>query len=82
MTDKLDAQSRNDLMEYKIEKALQTLREADLMAANGFFNAAVNRLYYSAYYSASALMLSEMIESVTYKGIKLMLGLKFIIAVR
>lgn len=78
MTDKLDPQSRTDLIAYKIEKSRQTLREADLLAASGFYNAAVNRLYYAVYYAASALMVSNLLETATHKGIKTMLGLKFI----
>ncbi|MDE5975205.1 MAG: HEPN domain-containing protein [Muribaculaceae bacterium] len=78
MTDRLDPKSRKDLIEYKVDKALQTVKEAELLAGSNFYNAAVNRLYYSAYYAASALMLRESIETVTHKGIRMMLGLKFI----
>lgn len=78
MTDKLDNQSRADLIEYRFEKSRQTLKEADVLAAAGMYNASVNRLYYAAYYAASALMIGNSIETVTHKGIKTMLGLKFI----
>lgn len=78
MKDKLDYQSRIDLIKYKLDKAAQTVLEADLLAGSNFYNAAVNRLYYSAYYAATALMLKEGLETVTHKGVKLMLGLKFI----
>ncbi len=78
MTDRLDAESRNALIEYKLAKAGQTLKEADLLACSEYYNAAVNRLYYSVYYAASALMLYESLEAATHKGIKTMLGLKFI----
>lgn len=78
MTDRLDKESRRDLIEYKLEKASETLKEADLLAGAEFFNAAVNRLYYSVYYSASALMLRDSLETVTHKGIKTMLGLKYV----
>ena len=78
MTDKLDSRSRNDLIVYKLDKATQTIREAEVMADAGFYNASVNRLYYAAYYAASALMLSEELETGTHKGTKTMLGLKFI----
>lgn len=78
MTDKLDAKSRYDLVEYKCEKAHQALSEADVLGQANFYNAAVNRLYYAVYYAASALMLSNSLETATHKGIKMMLGLKFI----
>lgn len=57
MTDKLDAKSRYDLVEYKFEKAHQALSEADVLGQANFYNAAVNRLYYAVYYAASALCL-------------------------
>lgn len=78
MTDRLDPSSRNDLINYKFERASQTIQEAYVLANAKFFNAAVNRLYYAAYYAASALMLTNALETVTHKGIKTMLGLKFI----
>lgn len=78
MTDALDPQSRKDLIAYKLDKARNTLKEAQLLADASFYNTAVNRLYYSVYYAASALMLNESLEAATHKGIKTMLGLKFI----
>lgn len=78
MNDKLDDKARADLISYRISKAEQTLDEADLLAANSYYNTAVNRLYYAAYYAASALMLGYSLDSTTHKGIKVMLGLKFI----
>ena len=78
MTDKLDSKSRSDLIEYKFEKAYQALKEADVLADASFHNAAVNRLYYAVYYAASGLMLENSLETATHKGIKTMLGLKFV----
>jgi len=78
MTDKLDIQSRVDLINYRLEKSKQTLQEAKVLADSFFYNAAVNRLYYAAYYGATALMLSQSLDSATHKGVKVMLGLKFI----
>ena len=78
MTDKLDSQTRKDLIEYKLEKASRTLKEAALLASADFYNTAVNRLYYSVYYAASALMLNDYLEAATHQGVKTMLGLKFI----
>lgn len=78
MTDILDTQSLKDLISYKLEKSELTLKESEVLATSEFFNAAVNRLYYAVYYAASALMLGSSLETVTHKGIKTMLGLKFI----
>lgn len=70
--------STNDLIDYRLQRAKETLNEADYSAAGGYFNTAVNRLYYSCYYAASALMLANNIEVSTHKGIKTMIGLQFV----
>jgi uncharacterized protein (UPF0332 family) len=46
MTDKIDENSRQSLIEYRLTRAKETLNEADIMIANERYNAAVNRLYY------------------------------------
>lgn len=78
MTDRLDSRSRQDLIEYKIEKANQAIKESEVLANAEYYNSAVNRLYYAVYYIAAALMLKDSIETFTHKGIKTMLGLKYI----
>lgn len=78
MNDRLDPQSRKELEIYKLEKSAHSISEADLLANAGFYNTAVNRLYYAAYYVASALMLHDSIEATTHKGIKTMLALKYL----
>lgn len=52
--------------------------EADYNADGGYYNTAVNRLYYAAYYAVSALMLAYGIDANTHAGIKTMFSLKFI----
>lgn len=78
MKDKLSDDDRASLVAYRMKRAMETLEEADYNAEGGYFNTAVNRLYYSAYYAASALMLSEGIETSTHAGLKTMLSLKFV----
>lgn len=78
MKTSLDSEARNELMEYRLTRAQDTIREADYNASGEYYNAAVNRLYYACYYAASALMLSEHLETATHSGIKSMIGLKFV----
>ena len=48
----LTDEERNLLVAYRIQRAKETLSEADnLIEEAGFFNAAVNRLYYACYYA-------------------------------
>lgn len=75
----LDSRSRLDLVKYRLQRAKETLGEAQCLADGQYFNAAVNRLYYACYYAAAALMLSNSMDVSTHSGIKSMLGLKFIV---
>lgn len=78
MTEKLDDISRENLITYRLHRANSALEEAEFNADGGYYNTAVNRLYYACYYAASALMLKHELSAVTHKGIKVMLGLHFI----
>jgi len=48
------------------------------MIDNKFWNASVNRIYYSCYYAVSALLLKKSIETSSHKGIRQMFGLHFV----
>jgi len=48
------------------------------MMDNGFWNASVNRIYYSCYYMVSALLLAKSIETGSHKGIRQMFGFHFV----
>ena len=68
----------NDLIKYRIERFFHTLREAKTMMDNEFWNASVNRIYYSCYYVVSAALLSNNIITSSHKGIRQMFGLHFV----
>lgn len=78
MKDELDEQSRKDLIAYRIERAKETIKEAELLASQQFFNATINRLYYAVFYATQALLLKHKISAKTHAGVKTMLGLHFI----
>lgn len=78
MTEIFDSGSTSDLILYRLNRAKETLEEADYIAKGGYYNAAVNRLYYSCYYAASALMLAYDVSVSTHRGIKTLLGLQFV----
>lgn len=78
MKDKLDEVSRRDLVAYRMERARQTIDEAELLAGQGYYNAAINRLYYAVFYATLALFLKFKINAKTHAGVRTMLGLHFI----
>jgi len=67
----------NDLIQYGLTCA-DTLKEAETMIVNNFYNASVNRIYYACYYAVPALLLSKEITPSKHKGTRQMFGLHFI----
>ena len=78
MKEILDKESKKALVAYRIQRAYETLREAEVMIRESFYNAAINRLYYACYYATVALLLKYDIQTQTHNGVKTMLGLHFI----
>ena len=78
MKETLDEESRLALIQYRLERADETMKEAVVLAEQGFYNATVNRLYYACFYAVQALLLKYQITATTHAGVKSMLGLHFI----
>ena len=78
MKEVLDEESRNALILYRLQRAHETLKEAQVMMREAFYNAAVNRLYYACYYAVSALLLRHHIEASTHNGVKTQLSIHFV----
>ena len=71
MKETLDEQSRKALVSYRLERADETMKEAEILAKEQHYNAAAKRLYYACYYAASALLVSNTISGLHFvsKGI-------------
>ena len=78
MNETLDAKSREALLQYRIERAEETVKEAELLANESHFNAAMNRLYYACFYATTALLVANGISTSSHSGVKTMLGLNFV----
>lgn len=78
MKEKLDSESRAAIVSYRLERAYETLKEADYNTEGGYYNTAVNRLYYACFYAASALLLNHEIEANTHNGVKTQLSMHFV----
>lgn len=68
----------NDLINYRISRAYETLKEAEKMIENEFWNASINRIYYACFYSVSGLLLKKGVDTSTHKGIRQMFGLHYV----
>ncbi|MDH6342582.1 uncharacterized protein (UPF0332 family) [Parabacteroides sp. PFB2-12] len=71
-------EDRQEIVKLRIEEAYNTMKEAQLLIDNSFWNAAINRMYYACYYAATALLIKNGIEAQTHAGVRQMLGLHFI----
>lgn len=78
MKEKLTPEIRATIVAYRMERARETLKEADYNTEGGYYNTAINRLYYACYYAASALLLSCEIEANTHSGVKTQISMHFI----
>jgi uncharacterized protein (UPF0332 family) len=61
---------KNDLIQYRLDKARTTFEEAKSLAKNGFWNGVVNRLYYSCFYAVIALLAKHEISTTTHNGVR------------
>ena len=63
---------------YRKQKAYATLQEAEEMIQTAHWNLAIQRLYYAAFYMASALLVKNKISAQTHNGVVAQLGMHFI----
>lgn len=70
----LTDEQRREIVRYRMENALKMLSEVESHRENGFYNTAVNRMYYACYYAATAKLISMGIEVKSHDGVRLNLG--------
>ena len=78
MKQQLSEENVNALVSYRLSRAKETLAEVPHLRDMGYFNTAVNRLYYACYYAMVALLIKNHIQASTHAGVKQMLGLQFV----
>jgi len=66
------------LAKYRIERARETLEEAELLFEQGKFNGTVNRAYYAAYYAAKAMLALCRLDSSRHSGVIALFGREFV----
>lgn len=74
----LTQEERDAVVTYRIDKAVRTLEQALGNYKMGYVETTANRLYYAAYYAASALLIKQGCQANTHSGVKAMLGQNFI----
>jgi uncharacterized protein (UPF0332 family) len=67
-----------DYIDYRIERARETILEVQTHIENKFWNTAINRMYYACFYAVSALLFKHQIEASSHTGIRQKFGELFV----
>ena len=74
----LEDKNRKDIVEYRIERAFLSLKEAKANLEMGFYEVAANRLYYAAHYAVIALLIANQITAKSHDGSISQFGMNFV----
>lgn len=75
----LNDNDRTALVRLYMEKARQTLHEADIAKKEQAWGMAANRLYYAMFHAAGALFVNDGIAIGTHRGVKALFGQNYIL---
>ena len=74
----LSNDDRKAIIQYRIERAKNTMIKVDYVIKGKFWNLAANRLYYALFYMCEALLLKNKISASTHTGVNRMIGVHFV----
>ena len=67
-----------DLVRFRMERAAESLEEADLLGQAHRWNGCTNRLYYACFYAVSAIMARDGESSSKHRGVRSFLNQRYI----
>jgi uncharacterized protein (UPF0332 family) len=76
----LSDENRRDVVNYRIERAFIALDQAKKNLEINCLEVTANRLYYAAYYAASALLIAYGIRTKSHEGNISQFGLNFVVS--
>jgi uncharacterized protein (UPF0332 family) len=71
-------EERLEYSKLRIETAYKTYQAARVLSQNGFWNSAINRLYYAVFYAVNALLVSNEIYTHSHSGMRTQFSKNFI----
>jgi uncharacterized protein (UPF0332 family) len=71
-------QDRQALIEYRLKQAIDSMHQAEILAAAREWSGVVNRAYYSMFYSALALLLTKDLSSSKHSGVLTIIDREFV----
>ena len=70
--------TKETVIRQKLTKSRARLSEISNLLQFGYYETAINRIYYASFYSVQSLLLSIDIESKSHKGVLSMFALHFV----
>ena len=74
----MNTDDKQEYVKYRIDSAFNTYNAAKILAENGFWNSAVNRLYYAVFYAVNALLVQNEIHAGSHAGTRSQFSLHYI----
>lgn len=69
---------RNDLSQWRLEKAEKTFTEGNQLLGCNSFSGAVNRFYYAAFHAVRALLATKELDSAKHSGVISLFNREFV----
>ena len=74
----MNTNEKTEYVKYRIDSAFNAFEAAKVLAENGFWNSAVNRLYYAVFYAVNALLVQNEIHATSHSGTRSQFTLHYI----
>jgi uncharacterized protein (UPF0332 family) len=65
----MERKSKEETIQYRLDKANESLLAADNLLSANFHSVAVSRMYYACFYAASAALLLKEIHAKSHSGV-------------
>ena len=62
-------ENKKALSSYRMQKAIETLKDAKIVFGAGHLHSCVNRIYYSVFYAVNALLIRHGMYSTKHSGV-------------
>jgi len=71
-------QPKEEIIKYRLNKAKESLEEAQVMANMNHWQTCISRLYYACFYAVIALLLKHDLSSPKHSGVRSLFNKEFI----
>jgi uncharacterized protein (UPF0332 family) len=67
-----------DYINYRLQRAKDTINEVEILIQNKYWNTAINRMYYACFYVVGALLVKHGVETSSHSGSRQKFGQIFV----